>query len=172
MSAHLLVEALARTGVRFAASLPDSWLSGLLAALDEHEAIRHIPVTREDEGVGLVAGMTLAGTRSLLVCQNAGILVSTNALAGYGGHHGLAVPVIAVTRGGPDDGFYYQPYKARSTRRVLEGIEVPSFVVDDPGRITDAARVVDMAWLHRRPAVALLTREALTVAAGSEDGER
>ena len=161
MTTHRLVEALASTGVSFAASVPDSWLTGILEALDASEAIQHIGVTREDEGVGLVAGMTLAGRRGVVVCQNAGVLLSVNALAGYGGHHGLAVPVIAALRGGPDDGFYYQSYKARSTARVLDGIDVPHFVVSDPDRIEDAARVVDMAWLHRRPAVALLTKEAL-----------
>lgn len=161
MTTHRLVEALADAGVAFAASLPDSWLTGILDALDASEAIRHIPVTREDEGVGLVAGMTLAGRRGVVVCQNAGVLVSTNALAGYGAHHGLAVPVIAALRGGPDDGFYYQAYKARGAARVLDGIGVPHFVVSDPDRVEDAARVVDMAWLHRRPAVVFLTREAL-----------
>ena len=161
MTTHRLVEALTEAGVAFAASLPDSWLAGVLEALDASETIRHIPVTREDEGVGLVAGMTLAGRRGVVVCQNAGLLVSVNALAGYGSYHGLAVPVIAALRGGPDDGFYYQSYKARATARVLDGIDVPSFVVSDPARIAEAARVVDMAWLHRRPAVALLTRDAL-----------
>ena len=162
MTTHRLVEALDTAGVTFATSLPDSWLTGVLEALDASTAIRHIPVTREDEGVGLVAGMTLGGSRGVLICQNAGLLVSVNALAGYGGYHGLAIPVIAALRGGPDDGFYYQAYKARATTRVLDGIDVPSFVVSDPARIADAARVVDMAWLHRRPAVALLTRNALT----------
>ena len=161
MTTHRLVEALAEAGVAFAASLPDSWLCGVLEALDASETIRHIPVTREDEAVGLVAGMTLAGRRGVVVCQNAGLLVSVNALAGYGSYHGLAVPVIAALRGGPDDGFYYQSYKSRATARVLDGIDVPSFVVSDPARIAEAARVVDMAWLHRRPAVALLTRDAL-----------
>ena len=161
MTAHPLVEALADADVVLAASLPDSWLTGVLEALDASETIRHIPVAREDEAVGLVAGMTLGGRRGVVVCQNAGLLVSVNALAGYGAYHGLAVPVIAALRGGPDDGFYYQSYKARTTGRVLDGIDVPSFTVSDPDRIADAARVVDMAWLHRRPAVALLTRDAL-----------
>lgn len=161
MTAHRLVEALADADVVFAASLPDSWLTGVLEALDASEAIRHIPVAREDEAVGLVAGMTLGGRRGVVVCQNAGLLVSVNALAGYGAHHGLAIPVIVALRGGPDDGFYYQSYKARTSARVLEGIDVPSFTVSDPNRVADAASVVDMAWLHRRPAVALLTKDAL-----------
>lgn len=161
MTADRLVEALADADVAFAASLPDSWLTGILEELDASETIRHISVAREDEAVGLVAGMTLGGRRGVVVCQNAGLLVSVNALAGYGAHHGLAVPVIAALRGGPDDGFYYQSYKARTTGQVLDGIDVPSFTVSDPDRIADAARVVEMAWLHRRPAVALLTKRAL-----------
>lgn len=161
MTTHRLVEALEAAGVTFAASLPDSWLTEILEALDASDVIRHIPVAREDEGVGLVAGMTLGGSRGVLVCQNAGLLVAVNALAGYGGHHALAVPVIAVMRGGNDDGFYYQAYKARSTVAVLDGIDVPNFVVSEADRVADAARVVDMAWLHRRPAAALMTRNAL-----------
>ncbi len=161
MSVQRLVDALETAGVTFATSLPDSWLSGLLEALDMSESIRNIPVTAEDEGVGLVAGMTLGGCRGVLVCQNAGLLVAANALAGYSGHHGLAIPVIAALRGGPDDGFYYHAYKARATTRVLDSIEVTNFLIDDPAGIVHAARVVEMAWLHRRPAVALLTRRAL-----------
>ena len=50
MTIHTLVEALIREGVEFAASLPDSWLSPLLEAIDAADAIRHIPVTREGRG--------------------------------------------------------------------------------------------------------------------------
>lgn len=161
MTTHPLVDALVDAGVTVAASLPDSWLAPLLEALDETRSIRHVPVAREDEGVALVAGATVGGATAVLVCQNAGLLVSTNALAGYGGHHGVGVPVIAALRGGPDDGFFYQAYKGRVTSPVLDAIGVPSFVIDDPAEVDEAARVVTMASLHRRPAVALLTRRAL-----------
>lgn len=92
MTIHTLVEALIREGVEFSAFLPDSWLSPLLEVIDAADAIRHIPVTREDEGVALVGGMTLGGRKAVLICQNAGLLVAVNALAGDGSHHGLASP--------------------------------------------------------------------------------
>lgn len=162
MSAGLLVDALAGAGVTLAASLPDSWLGPLLDAIDRDARVRHIHVAREDEGVALVAGAALAGERGVVVCQNAGLLLSTNALAGYGLHHALPVPVLAAHRGGRDDSFYYQAYKARTIRAVLDAIDMPHFAVEVPDRLEDAAAVVDLAWLHRRPAVCLLTRAALT----------
>lgn len=156
----LLAARIIDKGVTLVASLPDSWMGPLLDRLDSR-GVRHVRVAREDEGVALVAGAALAGCKALLICQNAGLLLSVNALAAYGAHHSVPVPIIAALRGGPDDGFYYQAYKGRVTERVLDAIDVPSFVVDDPDRVTEAARVVDMASLHRRPAVALLTRSVL-----------
>lgn len=161
MTVHPLATRLVDDGVTLVASLPDSWLTPLIDSLDEFEGVRHVRVTREDEGVALVAGASLGGDRAVLICQNAGLLLSANALAGYGSQHGLPVPVIAAYRGGSDDGFYYQAYKGRATVGVLDAIDVPHFVVDDPESVLDAARVVDMAMLHRRPAVALMTRAAL-----------
>lgn len=162
MTAQALVDELVTLGVELVASLPDSWLRPVLDACDRHDAIRHVRVTREDEGVAIVAGAHLGGGRAVLVCQNAGLLLSANALAGYGSQHGLPVPVIAAMRGGPDDGYFYQAYKGRVTTKLLDAIEVPHFAVDVPGRAVEAARVVEMASLHRRPAVALMSRAALS----------
>ncbi len=156
----LLAARIIDKGVELVASLPDSWIGPLLDRLDSSE-VNHVRVAREDEGVALVAGAALGGCKALLICQNAGLLLSVNALAGYAAHHSIPVPIIAALRGGPDDGYYYQAYKGRATERVLDAIDVPSFVVDDPDRVTEAARVLDMASLHRRPAVALLTRSVL-----------
>jgi sulfopyruvate decarboxylase subunit alpha len=149
---------MADLGIDMVASLPDSWLAPLLIAIDEHPGIRHVRVTREDEGVALVAGASLARRRALLACQNAGLLLSANALAAYGQHHQLAVPILAVARGGPDDGFYYQAYKGRTTTAVLDAIGVPWFTVTESSAMHQSLDVVNMAWIHRRPAVALLSR--------------
>lgn len=161
MSVAVLVDELERAGVELAASLPDSWLRPLLDAVDDRPDVRHVRVTREDEAVAMIAGVHLAGGRGVVVCQNAGLLLSANALAGYGSLHGLPVPVIAALRGGPDDAFYYQSYKGRVTRGVLDALEVPHFLIDDPTRIAEVADVVRLASMHRRPAVALLTKSAL-----------
>lgn len=155
-----LVEALVDKGVGLVASLPDSWLSPLLVALDDEPRIRHVRVARDDEGVAIVAGASLVGSRALLACQNAGLLLSGNALAGYGQHHQLPVPILAVLRGDVEDGFYYQAYKGRTTRSVLDAVGVPVVEIPDARALAKVASVVDMAWVHRRPVVALARRAA------------
>jgi sulfopyruvate decarboxylase subunit alpha len=160
-NADRIVKALVSAGVEIAASLPDSWLAPLIARIETEGAIRHVRVGREDDGVALCAGASLGGKRAVLVCQNAGLLLSANAIAGYAHHHQLPFLVLAVYRGSYDDRFYYQMYKGLVTEPLLAALAVPFHVVD---RIDDAAIVGDAvreAWLTRRPVVVLLRREAL-----------
>jgi len=160
-NAERIVGALTKAGVTIAASLPDSWISAVIDRVDREKGIRHVRVTREDDGVGICAGASLGGKRAALICQNAGVLLSANALAGYGLHHQLPFLVLAVYRGSYEDRFYYQMYKGLVTEPVLDGLRLPWHVVErveDVGIVEDAMRE---AWLARRPAVVLLRRAAL-----------
>lgn len=160
-NAGLLVGALRAADVTIAASLPDSWLTALIDRIDADKAIRHVRVTREDDGVGICAGASLGGKRAVLVCQNAGVLLSANALAGYGIHHQIPFLVLAVYRGSYEDTFYYQMYKGAVTEPVLAGLQLPYHVIqriDQVGMVEDAMR---QATLLRRPVVVLLRRAAL-----------
>lgn len=160
-NAKRIVGALTRAGIEVAASLPDSWLSAVIDRIDAEKRIRHVRVTREDDGVGICAGASLGGKSAVLVCQNAGVLLSANALAGYGLHHQLPFLVLAVYRGSHDDRFYYQMYKGAVIEPVLAGLGLPYHVVD---RIEEADVIEDavrQASLARRPVVVLLRRAAL-----------
>ena len=156
-----IVGALVRSGVEVAASLPDSWLSSVIDRIDAEPAIRHVRVTREDDGVGLCAGASLGGRRAVLVCQNAGLLLSANALAGYGLHHQLPFLVLAVLRGSYEDRFHYQMYKGQVTEPVLAALGISCNLIeriDQVGVIEDSVR---QSSLQRRPVVVLLRRGAL-----------
>jgi sulfopyruvate decarboxylase subunit alpha len=160
-NAERIVGALVRAGVTIAASLPDSWLSAVIERVSSEPGIRHVRVTREDDGVGICAGAALGGRRAVLVCQNAGVLLSANALAGYGHHHQLPFLVLAVYRGSYEDRFYYQMYKGLVTEPVLTGLQLPFHVmerIDQVGMVEDA---VHEAQLARRPVVLLVRRAAL-----------
>jgi sulfopyruvate decarboxylase subunit alpha len=157
----LFLDALATAGVDLVVSLPDSWLTPLIAAADSSAHVEHLRVAREDDGVGVCAGAWLGGRRALLVCQNAGLLLATNALAGLAHHHQIPLVVLAADRGGIDDGFYYQTYKGRVTTPVLDAIGVPWHRIDDPHTLTVVAAAWTQAELHRRPVVVLATKAAL-----------
>lgn len=164
-----IVERLIAAGVTIGASLPDSWLSGVLDAFDRAQGAVHVRVTREDDGAALCAGAALAGARSVLLCQNAGVLLSANGLAAYALHHQLPFLVLAAHRGGADDGFYYQAYKGQVTEPVLTALGLPHHLVDRSGDDDLITEAMQQAWLHRRPVVVLCSRRFLL---GSDDAAR
>jgi sulfopyruvate decarboxylase subunit alpha len=160
-NAERIVGALVRAGVEIAASLPDSWLSAVIDRIEAEPRMRHIRVTREDDGVGICAGASLGGKRAALVCQNAGVLLSANALAGYGLHHELPFVVLAAYRGTHEDGFHYQMYKGAVTEPVLAGLQIRTHVIERADRLSLIEDAVRESSLARRPVVVLLRRAAL-----------
>ncbi len=156
-----IVDGLSAAGVSLAASLPESWLPEVLHAVDGAAGITHVRVTREDDGAAVCAGAALAGRRAALVCQNAGILLATNGLAAYTLYHQLPFLIVAVARGGPDDGHGYQAYKGQVTVPVLQALGLPHHWIDGPGDDYIIPQAMNQAWLHRRPVVVLCTRRAL-----------
>jgi sulfopyruvate decarboxylase subunit alpha len=159
--AQAIAEQLKRAGITLVATLPDKWLSDVIDAVAADPDMTLVRVTREDDGVGICAGAYLGGRKAALLCQNAGLLLSANVLAGYAHHHQIPFLALAAYRGSHDDGYYYQMYKGRVTLPVLDAIGLPHHLVDGPEDyhfIADGAR---QAYLNRLPVVLLLTQRAV-----------
>lgn len=159
--AAVIVAALKQAGIDLVATLPDAWLTDLIVAIAADRAITLVRVTREEEAVGICAGAWLGGRRAAVLAQNAGVLVSVNALAGLAMHHQIPVLLLVAQRGGIDDDQYYQVYKGLVTEPVLDAIGVPHHrvrSVSDCGLIAQAQR---QAHLSRLPVALLFERAAL-----------
>src|ERR1051325_2038055 len=52
----------------------------VVRALDRDRELKHVPLGREEERIGICAGAYLAGKKTAIVMQNAGYLNSCNAL--------------------------------------------------------------------------------------------
>jgi sulfopyruvate decarboxylase subunit alpha len=157
----MILEQLKRAGIDLIASLPDQWLGGLIQQCESDPAITHISLAREDDGVGICAGAYLGGRKAALICQNAGILLSVNALGGMAYHHQIPFLILAAHRGHFDDGQYYQMYKGRLCEPVLAAMGLPYYVVDGPDGLSLIADGAREAFLKRLPVVLLLRRRAL-----------
>jgi sulfopyruvate decarboxylase subunit alpha len=152
---------LKEAGVNLVASLPDSWLKGVIKAVESDPYFQHVRVTREDDGVGICAGAYLGGRKAALICQNAGLLLSTNALAAYGLYHQIPFVCIAAYRGTHEDRYYYQMYKGRVIEPVLSALGLPYHLLDTPEDLSIIGDAVTQAYLNRMPVVLLMTRRAL-----------
>ena len=160
-AARRIVEHLRAAGITLVASLPDKWTGELISLLEGESGLVHVRVPREDDGVGLCAGAALGGRRAALICQNAGLLLSGNALAGYAHSHQLPFLVVCAFRGGADDAFFYQAYKGKVTVPFLDAIQVPYHFVDRPEQLCLIEDGYRQATLWRTPVVLLLNRQVL-----------
>jgi sulfopyruvate decarboxylase subunit alpha len=159
--ARLISERLQAAGVTLVASLPDQWTGDLIRVLQADPNIIHVPVAREDDGVGMCAGAALGGRRAALICQNAGLLLSANALAGYAHSHQLPFLILCVVRGGPDDAYFYQAYKGRVIGGFLDALQIAHHPLE---RVEDLSLIEDgyqQAILWRQPVVLLLNKRLL-----------
>jgi sulfopyruvate decarboxylase alpha subunit len=73
--------ALRSANIRQVAYVPDAGHARLITLCSADPRMRMVPLTSEQEGIGLVAGAWLGGQRSLLLMQSSGIGNCINALA-------------------------------------------------------------------------------------------
>jgi sulfopyruvate decarboxylase beta subunit len=92
-----LIAILKKHGIDFTASLPCEKIKTLLemAARD----FPHLPLTREEEGVGICAGAALAGKRPALFVQSSGIGNMINALLSLTQFYELPLAIFVSRRG-------------------------------------------------------------------------
>lgn len=154
-------------GITVVASLPDSWLTELLALLDDDPEITHVPVSREPEIVGICAGAWFGGRRAAGIMGTAGLLTCGHEFATLNLAHQIPLFLIAAKRGGIDDPLTYQVAQGLVGDDYLKAMQLPTVVID---RIEDAARMKEaytQCLLTKRPVVFYATRKALV-----SDGSR
>jgi len=136
-----IVKIIEDAGVDLFCSVPCNLLGGLLELLAGR--VRHVPVTREEEGVGIAAGAALAGKRPLLLMQNSGLGNCVNALASLTGLYELPLFLLMSHRGGERELISAQKPMGAAAPRVLDALGIPSDVIaarEDLRRLESALR--------------------------------
>ncbi len=147
---------LKHSGIDFAASVPCVNLQELLTQVDEDPDIIHLPVTREEEGVGLCAGAWMGGRRPALLMQNSGLGNCINALASLDLLYGIPLLMIISHRGVAGEPIIGQVPMGQLTIPLLQTLDIP---YQTPASGEGEKAVVaswDEAQKRRRPAAVLL----------------
>ena len=84
----------------FVLHLPSSTLTSIVAHCQELLGDRAFPITREEEGVGIAAGMALAGKNAVMVIQDNGIGNALTALTTFPQAYHIPMLLIVSRRGG------------------------------------------------------------------------
>lgn len=131
-SSEAIYNGLKDAGIDFIVSVPCVNLSKILDMLDEDDEITHIPVTREEEGIGICAGAYLGGKKTAILMQNSGLGNSINALKSLTELYNFPLLMIMSHRGTDGENIVGQVPMGQSTPRLLEAMNFKFFKPDTP----------------------------------------
>ena len=158
--ADSIVRALKNNNVRFLNYVPDSKIEKILEAARKHGGFEFLPLTREEEGIGVVCGQAIGGARGVLLCPTAGLGNSINALASMAIPYCIPCPIIIGVRGELGEFNPGQITMGQATQDILDALRIPAYRLtreDDIEKITDGA--MRMCYASDGPMALLVTNE-------------
>jgi len=148
--------------------VPDNPLAHVLRELEHDPAIQTILATREEEGMGIAAGLYLGGRRPAVMMQSSGLGNAVNALASLVVPYQIPLPILISMRGETGEWNVVQVPMGRAARSILGGLGIQSFV---PERSEDVAATVEgvarFALTTRVPTACLVPRRIIDASSGT-----
>ena len=147
----LLYSRLTHHRVDFVVSVPCKLLDGViqLAMSDNH--IVYTPVTREEEGVGVLAGASLGGRHPALFMQNSGLGNCLNAICSLVNYYGLPLLLIISHRGTEGETIDAERPMGASTTDLLRAAHVPFHEISRVEELNVLDRSLPRHWEGERP---------------------
>jgi sulfopyruvate decarboxylase subunit alpha len=158
--AQQILAGLKEAGIDLVSSVPDINMLQLINLLYEDKDIAHVPVGREEEGIGVCTGAHLGGKKTAMLMQNGGLLNSCNGLTTTALQFGVPILLLIYYAGDIGDNAFHMV--GLVTEPVLQGLGIKYVVLRDPVKVKqDIGGAVVLANSSKRPVALLLTRTVL-----------
>jgi sulfopyruvate decarboxylase subunit alpha len=157
-----IVAGLKKAGIDFIATLPDEKVVEVIRTVESDPAVKHVPLCREEEGIGICAGAYLAGKKTALIMQNAGFLNSCNALTTTSLQ--FQIPILLLIYYAGDMGDRGFATLGSVTEPALQALGVRYAILrktDEIDEIICGAQI--LAEDSKKPVAVLLTKSVLGV---------
>jgi sulfopyruvate decarboxylase subunit alpha len=159
-AAKILLNGMKAAGINLIATLPDINLSQLLHEVETDREVLHVPLCREEEGIGICAGAYLVGKKCAAIMQNGGFFNSNNAIVSTLLQY--EIPLLLMIYYAGDIGDRTFSTSGSKTEPVLPALGIRYYVMRDPA---DAPELIKRAQVLaedcKRPVALLLTKEVL-----------
>jgi sulfopyruvate decarboxylase beta subunit len=122
-----LITILKKNRVDFVSTLPCEKIKGLLELIPQY--FNHIPLTREEEGAGISAGIALAGKTPAMFVQSSGIGNMINALLSLTGFYEFPLALFVSQRGIYKEKIAAQMPMGQHLSGILKGAGIPYSII-------------------------------------------
>jgi sulfopyruvate decarboxylase subunit alpha len=159
LSGASILREIKASGISFVVSVPDITTSqGLLKPLAKGAGPRLIRICKEDEGVGICAGLAHTGKRALLLIQMTGLLDSINAVRGVAVEYSLPicmmVGLLQKEPGVPPR--QSKQYGVRIVEPILDVMGTAYHEIEEDSDVAKIRPAIDEAYERSRPVVLLI----------------
>ncbi len=134
------------SGITPVMSLPCMLLAGIIEEINRRESIKHIPVCREEEGVGIAAGAVLAGKKPLILMQNSGLGNSINAIMSLTSLYRLPLFLLMSHRGGASEKIAAQVPMGIAAPKILKTLNIDYIKIDNIAEIDKLEHLLDRTF--------------------------
>ena len=159
-AAKTIVTGLKGAGINLIATLPDVNLADLLREVEEDREFTHVPLCREEEGIGICAGAYLVGKKCAAIMQNGGFFNSNNAIVSTLLQY--QIPLLLLIYYAGDIGYRTVSTTGAVTEPVLQALGIRYYIMRDPADVPELiGRAQVMTEDAKRPVALLMTKEVL-----------
>jgi sulfopyruvate decarboxylase alpha subunit len=152
-----IISFLKENGFDFGVTFPSSKLKNLLEMIEGDDEIFTVPVTREEEGVGVCAGAYLAGKKPFMLIQSSGLGNSFNAIASLLKTYRIPILIIAEYRGSYNEKIPAQVPLGMALPGMLEAMEIPFIMISS--QLDSLEEFSASSFRDEDPHIALLSPE-------------
>lgn len=159
LNSTVIYEALKEQGVRLVSALPETWLVHLVGMADKDPEMTFVRLAKEEEGVGISAGAHLAGTKSVILMQNHGLLASINGIVSLAQLYRIPLVMLISYRGEFGESDPWQTEGGSVTIPVLDALGIPWTKMETPAEIEKKIQdAIALSAANLRPVALLLCR--------------
>jgi sulfopyruvate decarboxylase subunit beta len=135
-----VVSAVKSAEVDIVLHLPGGKIASLLDVLTEKA--KDIQLTREEEGVGMAAGISLAGSKPMMVIQGSGLGNMVNAIMSLSRFYELPLPIFISHRGIYREDIPAQIPMGEHLEDILDAMGIEHFSFHDSAHLKGISRLV------------------------------
>lgn len=146
--------------IRFISHVPDAMGEQLLKLARQDPFFDILPLAREEEGVGVVAGQYVGGARGTLFMPTSGVGNAINALASLAIPYQIPLPLFIGFRGDLGEFNAAQVPMGQALRPILEVLHIPTFTLTRPEEVTTQVDgALKLAYTLELPVAVLISTQ-------------
>jgi sulfopyruvate decarboxylase subunit alpha len=156
-----IADAVAECGVSLVATLPDGWITPLIARFAGDARFRHVAVNREESAIGLCSGAFLSGLGSFALMGASGFLTCIYAITKINYTYQIPLLVGITLRGRPGDHAKFHQSNGLYLEPVIQSIGMPFVPIERGEDLPKLVTAYRHSRVMSRPVVVGFTREVL-----------